>query len=96
MFSRRTVKRPLNGDIVDKQDAHGATVVGCRDGAEPFLAGRVPNLQLDSLSVQLDRPDLEVDANRGNKGGCEGVFAEAQQAAGLAYARVADQQQLDL
>ena len=56
------VKALLVGDVVDEHDAHGAAVVGRGDGAEPLLPRRVPYLQLDLLPVQLDCPDLEVDA----------------------------------
>jgi hypothetical protein len=48
-------------DIVYEHDAHGAPVVGGGDGTKALLARRVPDLQLDLLPVQLDRPDLEVD-----------------------------------
>lgn len=94
--TKRTLKRPLVRDVVDEQDAHGAAVVGGGDGAEALLAGRIPDLQLDALAVELDGPDLEVDADSGDEGRGEGVLAEAQQAAGLAHARVTDEQQLDL
>jgi len=36
------IERVHVGDIVDDADAVGAPVVRRRDGAEPFLAGRVP------------------------------------------------------
>lgn len=88
----RTIEGPLVGDIVDQQDAHGAPVVGGGDGAETLLARRVPDLQLDPLAIELDRPDLEVDADGGDEGRREGVLAEAQQAAGLAHARIANEQ----
>lgn len=84
--TRRTVKRPLVGDVVDEEDAHGAAVVGGGDGAEALLTGCVPDLELDALAVQLDGTDLEVDADGRDEGRRERVFAEAQQAAGLAYA----------
>lgn len=86
----RTVETALVGDVVHKENAHGASVVCGGDGAEAFLAGGVPYLELHALAVELDGSDLEVDADCGDEGGGEGVFAEAQQAAGLAYARVAD------
>jgi len=54
------------------------------------LTRRIPDLELDALAVQLDGADLEVDADRGDEGWRERVLAEAQQAARLAYARVAD------
>ena len=76
-----TVEGPLVRDIVDEQDAHGTTVVGRRDGTEALLAGRVPDLQLDALAVELNGPNLEVDADGGDEGGRERVLAEAQQAA---------------
>ena len=56
------VEALLVRDVVDEHDAHGAPVVGGRDGPEPLLPRRVPNLQFDFLPIQLDRPDLEVDA----------------------------------
>jgi hypothetical protein len=93
---KHTIERPLVRNVVHQQDPHGAAVVRRRDGAEALLARRVPDLQLDPLAVELDRPDLEVDADRGDEGRRERVLAEAQQAARLAYARVADQEELDL
>ena len=38
------VERFLVGNVVDKHDAHGAAVVGRRDGTETLLAGCVPYL----------------------------------------------------
>jgi hypothetical protein len=60
------------------------------------LARRVPYLQLHALSIQLDRPDLEVDADGGYERRREGVLAESEETARLSHSRVADQQQLDL
>jgi hypothetical protein len=60
------------------------------------LSGGIPDLQLNTLAVQLNRPDLEVDTDGGDKGWRERVFAKAQQAARLADARVADKKELDL
>ena len=37
-------------------------VVGRGDGPEPLLAGGVPDLELDLLTVQLNRPDFEIYA----------------------------------
>ena len=48
------------GDVVDHDDAVCPPVVGAGDGPEPLLAGRVPDLQLDSLSVEFYRPDLKI------------------------------------
>ena len=51
-------------DIVGDDDAVGAFVVAGGDGLETFLTGRVPNLQLDGLSVYLIIANFEVDSNR--------------------------------
>ena len=49
-------------DVVHEHDAHGAAVIGSSDGVEAFLSGRIPNLQLDFLAIQLNRLDFKVDA----------------------------------
>ena len=54
------------GDVVDHDDPVGPPVVGAGDGPEPLLAGRVPDLQLDSLSIEFYGPDLEVHTWRVN------------------------------
>ena len=56
------------------------------------MTSSIPYLQLYSLAVKLDRPDLEVDADSRDEGRREGVFAETQETARFAYARVADEQ----
>lgn len=89
MGGDHTVETPLIRNIINQQYAHGAPVVRRRDGAEPFLPRGVPYLQLDALAVELDGADLEVDADGRDEGGREGVFAEAQEAAGFAHAGVA-------
>ncbi len=43
-FGKLTIERPLIRDVVHKKDAHRAAVVGGCDGAESFLAGRIPDL----------------------------------------------------
>ena len=48
----------------------------------------VPYLQLHSLAVQLDRPDLEVNADGCDERGCEGILAESEKTAGLSDAGV--------
>jgi hypothetical protein len=60
------------------------------------LSCRIPDLQFDSLPIQLDGPDLEINPDCGDKGRREGVFAESQKAAGFPYTTVANQQQFDL
>ena len=48
---QRTVEAPLIRHIVDKQNAHGAAVVGRRDGAEALLSCRVP---LQSMAAHTE------------------------------------------
>ena len=58
------IERRAVGHIVHDDDAVRAAVVGAADGAEALLASCVPNLQLDRFLIQLDRADLEIDADR--------------------------------
>jgi hypothetical protein len=46
-------------------------------------------LQLDTLAVEVYRADLEIDADGCDEGGSETVFRKAEEAAGLADARIA-------
>lgn len=64
------------GDIVDQHDSHGAAVVSGGDGAEAFLAGRVPDLEFYAFAVEVDGANFEVDSDGADEGGCEGVIAE--------------------
>ena len=82
-------------DVVGDDDAVRALVVAAGDGLEALLAGRVPDLQLDRLAVDLDRADLEVDADGRHEVVCEHVVRESQQQRGLADAGVADQQHFE-
>jgi hypothetical protein len=94
--SKRTIEALLVCNIVYKQNTHGTSVVGSCDGAEALLSSSIPYLQLHALAVKFNRADLEIDSDSGDEGGSEGVFAEAQQTAGFADARVAYEEQLDL
>ena len=51
------------------------------EGVNKILAGCIPDLQLDTLAIELDGPYLEVDADGGDEGGGERVFTEAQETA---------------
>ena len=44
------------------------------------------NLKLDALSVDLDRANLEVDANSGNERRRPSVVTESEKKTGLSYA----------
>lgn len=49
-----------------------------------------PDLQLYPLVVPVDGLDLEVDADRADKRGCEGVVCIAEEKGGLSNAAVPD------
>jgi len=44
----------------------GTAVVRGRNGPEPFLSRSVPNLKFHDLSLQLDSPNLEINADGGD------------------------------
>ena len=46
------------GDVVSDDDAVGTLVVAAGDGLEALLAGGVPNLELDGLSVDINGSDF--------------------------------------
>ena len=56
------VESSLISAIVYQDDPHGSLIVSLGDSAEPFLASCVPNLQLDSLIVDVNFLDFEVNA----------------------------------
>ena len=55
-------KRFFLSAVIDEDDAHGSLVIGLSDRSESFLASRVPHLELDDLSLNVDGLDLEVDS----------------------------------
>ena len=55
------VKSAFLGAVVDEDDAHGSLIVGLCDGSESLLSSCVPDLELDSLVLHINRLDLEVD-----------------------------------
>ena len=59
-------ERLLIGHIENDGDPMRTSVVGRGDGAKALLTGRVPYLELDRLALQVDRLDLEINANSGN------------------------------
>lgn len=50
--STQAVKTPLVGDVINQYDALRTARIRSDDGAEATLAGRVPDLQFDTLAVQ--------------------------------------------
>lgn len=52
------------------------------------------DLQLDSLALELDRPDLEIHTDGRDVRFGIGVVCESKQETGFPYARVSDQEEL--
>lgn len=57
-------KGEVLGDVVDEKGPDGTAIVGRRDGPVALLAGRVPDLRLDGLGVDLDRSRGKLDTDR--------------------------------
>ena len=90
------LERSAVGYVVNKKDSLCAAEVGGRDRAESLLPRRVPNLKLNSLAVNFDVLDLEIDTNGGYECWREGVVRITQQKTSLTHAGVSDHEQLDL
>lgn len=86
------VEQLLVSDVVYNDDAVSATVVGGSNGTEPLLASGIPDLQLDGLTIQLDRTDLEVNTDGQNVVRSVRVVGEPEQQGRLANTGVTDQQ----
>lgn len=78
-------------DVVDEEGANGTAVVGGGDGAVALLARGIPDLGLDGLGVDLDRPRGELDADGGLGVDVELVSRETAQQVGFTDARISDQ-----
>mmetsp|Transcript_25114 Transcript_25114/g.51071 ORF Transcript_25114/g.51071 Transcript_25114/m.51071 type:complete len:209 (+) Transcript_25114:97-723(+) len=71
----------LISNVVHKKNAHGPAIIcGC-DCSETLLASSVPNLQFHLGIAAHYGLDLEIDANRRNKGGCERIIRVSQEKA---------------
>lgn len=82
--------RLVLADIVHQQRAHGAAVVGRRDGAVAFLARRVPDLSLDGFGIDLDGAGGEFNADGGFAIEVEFVAGESREQVGFPDAGVSD------
>ncbi len=51
------------GDVVHHQRSRRSSVVAACDGSEALLTRRVPDLQLDLLTADLDDPGTELHAD---------------------------------
>ena len=82
----------ING--VGEDDARGSLLVGLGDGPVAFLAGSVPDLQLEPLVVDGEGLCLEVNADGGDVVFFEGLVDEVEDEVGLADAAIPDYDQL--
>ena len=82
-------ERLLPGDVVGQEDAVGTTVEYFGDTLELFLAGCVPNLELEHLLLELDEEGAEFDSDGDLMIGHEFIIGKSVQEAGLAHCGVA-------
>jgi len=85
----------LVGNIIDDDNSVSAAVVRRCNGAESFLSGCVPDLELDRLSVQLDRSNFEVDTDRRNVGFGVSVIRESKEQTRFTDTGVSNKEQLE-
>lgn len=87
--ARHLLEALLVGDIITEQTGVRAAVVQTRDTAEPFLTGRIPDLEThDRVGCTVEDAFGDegcADGGRG-RGGVEGVFDIALDERGLADA----------
>ena len=82
-------------DVVHQQRPDRSSIICRRDGAIPFLAGRIPDLCLDGLGVDLDRASRKLDPDRRLGIQVELIPRESTQQVGFTYARIPDEHHLD-
>ena len=82
-------------DVVGEEDAVRAAVENAGDGLEAFLAGGVPDLDLDYLPVDSEVVAAELDANGDLVLRLELVVHDPLQEARLAHSRVPNDNQLE-
>lgn len=73
----------------------GTAVVRRCNGTESFLSGGIPNLELDCLSVQLDRSNFEIYTDRGNVGFGVSVIRESKKQTRFTNTGVSNKEQLE-
>lgn len=65
--------------VIYNNDPVRPPVVGRGDGPKPLLAGRVPDLELDGLAVQIDGPNFEVHTDGADVALRVGVVCKPEQ-----------------
>ena len=91
-----TVKWAFISDIINKEYTHRSSVICRRNRSEALLTSCIPYLEFYPLTVQLNCPNFEIDANGGNERWSERIFAESQKTARFSNSRITNQQQFDL
>ena len=70
--------------VINEEGARCTAIIRSCDALERLLAGRVPNLQLDVLLLDLDRAGTKLDANGQVVLLTEPLVCELEEQAGLA------------
>jgi hypothetical protein len=55
------VKGLLVSAVINENNSHGSLVISLSNSSESLLASSVPNLQLDSLIINIDFLDLKIN-----------------------------------
>jgi len=71
-------------NVVHQEGTRRAPVITTSDTSEGFLAGGIPDLQLDKLVVQVDHAGTEFYPDRQVMDGLESLVGELQEQTGLA------------
>ena len=87
---RDVLERGWTRYVIADDESLRQPIVSRRQRLEAFLASRVPQLQLDDLSSDEHRPNLEVHTDRGHVLAFEVVVAVLEQNSGLPDAGVSD------
>ena len=82
------IKSALLGAIINKNDSHGAFIVGLGDRTEAFLPRSIPHLELHSLVLHVDSFYLKVNTDGGHVTCREVIFRKSKQDATLSDGRV--------
>lgn len=79
------------GDIVNKEGTNSSAIVCASNGTVALLAGRIPNLSLNGLVVDLNGTSGELNADGGLGVKVELVARESRKKVRFTDARVANQ-----
>jgi len=77
------VEAALVRDIVHQQNSHGSSIISRCNRAETFLSSCVPDLELDTLRVEVNGANFKVNANGCNETRCKRVVREPKKQATL-------------